>query len=248
MKRLILDIETAPNKVYTWGLYNQNIGINQIDEPGYILCWAAKWHGQKKIYFSSLYDHNKEYMLGTIYDLLNEADALIHYNGQRFDIPTLNQEFIMEGWTMPSPSIHIDLLKTARKQFRLPSNKLSYVAHYLKLGEKPSSSNMELWKSCMNGEAKAWKEMKKYNINDVVLTEKVYDKLLPWISNHPNHALFSKVGGVVCPTCGSQHLQKRGVTRTKTMSYQRYHCQDCGAWSRDRLANREGNKNTLVGL
>ncbi|KKK59389.1 hypothetical protein LCGC14_3034900, partial [marine sediment metagenome] len=139
-------------------------------------------------------------------------------------------------------------LKTARKQFRLPSNKLSYVAHYLKLGEKPSSSNMELWKSCMNGEAKAWKEMKKYNINDVILTEKVYDKLLPWISNHPNHALFNKVNAIVCPTCGSQHLQRRGITRTKTMSYQRYHCQNCGAWSRDRLANREDNENTLVGL
>ena len=248
MKRLILDIETAPNRVYTWGLFNQNIAINQIDEPGYILCWGAKWHGQKKLHFSSLHSTTKKDMLSRIYNLLDEADILIHYNGQRFDIPILNQEFIMQGWTMPSPSMHVDLLKTARKQFRLPSNKLSYVAHYLNIGEKPSSFNMQLWKDCMAGKAAAWKKMKEYNLNDVTLTEKVYDKLLPWIPNHPNYALFHREEYRVCPTCGSSHLQKRGVTRTKTMTYQRFHCQDCGAWSRSRVANKEDKKNTLVSI
>ena len=248
MKRLILDIETAPNKVYSWGLFNQNIAINQIDEPGYILCWGAKWHGKDKVHFASLKQHGKHEMLNRIYELLDEADALIHYNGQRFDIPTLNQEFLSEGWVMPSPSIHIDLLKTARKQFRLPSNKLAYVAHYLKLGEKPASFNMELWKACMRGEAKAWKSMKEYNINDVLLTERVYDKLLPWISNHPNYALFHGAEEMSCTTCGSHRLQKRGMTQTKTLKYQRYQCQDCGTWMRSRVSEKTGNRSKLVGI
>ncbi len=248
MKRLILDIETAPNKVYSWGLFNQNIAINQIDEPGYILCWGAKWYGKEKIYFSSLKSQGKEKMLRGIYKLLDESEAIIHYNGQRFDIPILNQEFLSLEWTMPSPSIQIDLLRTARKQFRLPSNKLAYVAHYLKIGEKPPATNFELWKACMRGEAKAWKQMKEYNINDVVLTEKVYDKLLPWISNHPNYALFHGTEGLSCTTCGSDHLQKRGMTQTKTLKYQRYQCQECGTWMRSRVSDKTGPRSELVGL
>lgn len=54
MKILLLDIETAPNTVYTWGLFKQNIAINQIESPGYILCWAAKWLGDDRMFFSSL--------------------------------------------------------------------------------------------------------------------------------------------------------------------------------------------------
>ena len=43
---LMLDIETTPDKVYTWGIWNINVGINQIIEPGGLLCFAAKWYGQ----------------------------------------------------------------------------------------------------------------------------------------------------------------------------------------------------------
>ena len=32
---LLLDIETAPNKVYVWGMWNQNIAANQVVEDGY---------------------------------------------------------------------------------------------------------------------------------------------------------------------------------------------------------------------
>ncbi len=248
MNRLILDIETAPHTVYSWGLFNQNHSINQIKEPGYVLCWSAKWHGDDHITFRSIHEHGKEGMLKEMYWLLDEADALIHYNGQRFDIPTLNGEFISLGWPMPSPSIHIDLLKTCRKQFRLASNKLAYVADYLKLGGKAPSFNMDLWKACMVGDKAAWKEMKKYNINDIVLTEKLYDALLPWISNHPNHALFHGTEGVTCTTCGSSHLQRRGLSYTKVNTYQRYQCQDCGAWMRMRKSEKNGAKSQLVGI
>ena len=37
----------------------------------------------------------------------------------------------------------------------------------------------ELWLKCMAGNANAWKVMKRYNIQDVRVTEKLYDKLRP---------------------------------------------------------------------
>ena len=63
MKILLLDIETAPNRVYCWGLWDQNIGLNQIEEPGYTLCFSAKWHGQKEIIFDSLQKSSQEEMI-----------------------------------------------------------------------------------------------------------------------------------------------------------------------------------------
>ena len=48
-KVLVIDIETSPNVVYAWGLWDQNIGISQVIEPSRVLCFAAKWVGQKKV-------------------------------------------------------------------------------------------------------------------------------------------------------------------------------------------------------
>lgn len=250
MKILLADIETAPHKVYSWGLWQQNIAINQIEEAGYTLCWAAKWLGDKDIMFSSIYSDTKLFMLQKIHALLDEADVVVHYNGTRFDIPTLNQEFLVNGLGPPSPVIEIDLLKTARQRFRLPSNKLDYVARHLGVEGKLSHKGMSLWQGCMAGDKASWATMEAYNKQDIVVLEKVYHHFLPWIANHPNHALFDSPDGMVCPNCGSGKLQKRGLSYTKTMTYQRYQCQDCGTWSRERTTNllAEQKKNVLVGV
>ena len=48
MKILILDIETSPHTGFHWGLFQQNISIGQLIESSTVLCWAAKWLGEKK--------------------------------------------------------------------------------------------------------------------------------------------------------------------------------------------------------
>jgi hypothetical protein len=88
----------------------------------------------------------------------------------------------------------------------------------------------------MNKDPAAWKVMEKYNKQDVLLLEKVYDRLLPWIKSHPNHNLFSGHG---CPNCGSGRLQKRGFTYTTTGTFQRFQCTDCGSWSKSSKAIKE---------
>ena len=248
MKILHLDIETAPNKVYTWGLWQQNVSINQIVEAGYTLCWAAKWHGKKGMMFNSIHKSSEKEMLEEIFELLSEADAVVHYNGTKFDIPTLNKEFVINGMGVPTPFHQIDLLKTARHRFRFPSNKLDYVAQALGLGAKVKHIGMELWNQCMAGDDKSWKQMEKYNKQDVVLLEEVYNELLPWIKNHPNHALFKTADRPICPNCGGTHLHKKGVETTSTMMYQRYKCVDCGTPIRGRtnVMSKEDKSNILV--
>jgi DNA-directed RNA polymerase subunit RPC12/RpoP len=230
MKILLLDIETAPNLVHVWGLWQQNVGINQIMASGYTLCFSAKWYGEEKIIFDSVFTSPVKRMLKRVHTLLEEADAVIHYNGTKFDIPTLNKEFILYGMKPPAPYKQIDLLKTARSQFRFPSNKLDYVAQALGLGKKTHGMTHDLWVQCMARDLEAWKKMETYNRNDVILLEKVYDRMKPWIKGHANHSLYT--GEIVCPNCGSHHLTKRGFAYTNAGKYQRLQCTDCGAWSK----------------
>lgn len=235
MKTLLLDCETFPHKVYAWGIWEQNIHINQIVEAGYTACWAAKWVDDSSMHFHSIQNSCREEMLRPMWDLLNEADAVIHYNGTKFDMPTLNKEFILAGMQPPSPYKQIDLLRTCRSQFKFPSNKLDYVAQALGLGCKTKHAGMELWLGCMNGDPKSWKVMEKYNKQDVKLLEKVYHVLLPWIKNHPNCGLYGEMKRPACKNCGSHYLTSRGYETTSVGKYQRLHCNKCGTWNRHYL-------------
>jgi hypothetical protein len=230
MKILLLDIETAPNLAYVWGLWKQNIAINQIENAGYVLSWAAKWLGEKDIKFVSVQRRSALAMLSPIHSMLHAADAVVHYNGSSFDIPTLNKEFIINGFKPPAPYKQIDLMLAVKGEFRFPSNKLDYVANTLGLGTKVRHEGHELWTKCMKGDAEAWGRMEEYNRHDVVLLEKLYARLLPWLKKHPNHAAFREEA--VCPSCGSSKVQRRGTQVATLLKYVRYHCQDCGTWFR----------------
>lgn len=239
MRLLFLDIETAPNLATVWGLYDQNIALNQLIKPGYTLCWAAKWHGEKELSYCSILEGHKR-MVRRIHKLLSAADAVCHYNGNKFDIPTLAKEFLLLGMNPPTPAKQIDLLETARRRFRLASNKLDFVAKSLGLGGKYAHKGHELWLECMAKNKEAFATMEAYNKQDVLLLEKVYDRLLPWIDRHPNRSVLCDT--FCCPKCGSNSYQQRGVAIQVTGRYRRYSCKQCGGWFR--LNVREPSQKT----
>lgn len=240
MKILTIDIETSPNVADVWGLWNQNVGINQLHESTRMLCYAYKWHGEKKTYFES--EWSSDDMLEPLWTALDDADAVVTYNGDRFDITHINREFVQAGYGPPSPFKSVDIVKVVKKHFRFPSNKLQYVSTALGLEGKLQHSGHSLWTRVLEGDEKAQRLMQRYNIQDVVLLEKVYDKLLPWIHTLPNRNLF---GGDGCPRCGSSLLQKRGFSYTNQGQFQRYQCQDCGGWSKESV-RLDGTK--IVGI
>jgi DNA polymerase elongation subunit (family B)/DNA-directed RNA polymerase subunit RPC12/RpoP len=246
MKILLIDIETAPNTAHVWGLFKQTVSIKQLMESSYVMCWAAKWLGKRAVEFSSVHEDDERDVVRRAWELLDKADAVCHYNGTKFDIPTLNKEFLLHEMGPPSPYTQIDLLKVARQQFKFPSNRLDYVAQALGVGKKTPHEGHELWVKCMNDDPAAWRKMKRYNVQDVRLLEDVYGRLLPWIKGHPNHALYKDTDRPTCTNCGSENLQSRGKAHTKTQTYKRYQCQDCGTWLRSRLNNTENKENVLV--
>lgn len=180
MKILLLDIETTPLQVYTWGLWDQNIGINQIIKSTEMMCFGAKWLGQKSVTFKSVHHDGKKTMLEELHKLMDEADVLVGWNSAAFDHKHINREFLENKMTPPSPTKDLDLMSITKANFQFPSNKLDYVAQKLGVGSKVKHSGFELWIKCMDGDDKAWQEMKRYQIQDVQLLDSLYDILLPW--------------------------------------------------------------------
>jgi len=232
MKVLMLDIETAPNVAHVWGLWQQNVGLNQLLSSTEMMCFAAKWLDSKKVLFHSTHHDGKQQMVEAAHALLNEADVVMGWNSKSFDVKHLNREFLEAGLTPPSPFKQIDLMLAVKKQFRLPSNKLQYVSTLLGLAGKVSHSGHQLWIRCLAGEDKAWAEMKRYNIQDVVLLEELYEVLRPWITNHPSVSLHNGTEEQACPACGSQDLRREGYSYTSVGKFQRFQCSGCGKWSR----------------
>jgi hypothetical protein len=224
---LVLDIETKPVIAYTWSLFDLRVGLDQIIETGGLLCFAAKWLGETDVHFYCEWEHGKEAMVLAIHKLLTEADAVITYNGDKFDIPKLMAEFILAGLDAPPPITSIDVYKTVRAHLGFTSKKLDFVAKALGSKGKHKHGGFVLWRKVMEGDAEARREMKTYNIGDIDELEFVYNKVRPFIKNHPH---MSTVKSIECGACGSDKTQSRGWRRTKAMRIQRLHCQDCGSW------------------
>lgn len=241
MKILTIDCETAPSKAYIWGLFKQNISIDKIVKIGGLLCFAAKWKGSKEVEFYRGPD-----MVEQAHRLLSEADGVITYNGDSFDLPILNAAMAVRGIHPPDPYKSIDLIKTIRGRFKFVSNKLQHVATEFGLGSKADTGGFDLWKRCLAGDEAAWAKMMKYNIQDVRLTEKLYDRILPWIVNHPNYALYHDQCRPACDKCGGV-VKQNGKERTLLGVYQRYRCTRCGNPMRGRymISEKEERKNVL---
>ena len=86
-KVFLPDIETSPLVLSTWGLLDQNIGLNQIKDDWSVLSWAAKWLGEKKLMYQDVrHQKNKrddKAMLAGIWHLLDEADIVVGREFQR---------------------------------------------------------------------------------------------------------------------------------------------------------------------
>ena len=227
-KILVLDIETAPGEAYIWSLYdNGPIPLERLKRPGRILCWAAKFVGESEVYQRDERD-GRAIMLVGLRELLVEAEAVVTYNGTRFDLPRINGELVERRLRpVPRPT-HIDLYKTV-KGLGLMSGKLAYVSELLDIGAKTRTGGFGLWRKIIEeNDKRAWATMLRYNAQDVRLTERLYKRLRPYIAGHPR--LRASGDRPECEVCGSARLQSRGYRYTRMYKIHRYQCTSCGHW------------------
>ncbi len=246
MKILLLDVETAPHLAHVWGLFQQNVGLAQLIESSYLLCWSAMWLGSKSIEYAGKDTVTHKKMLERIHTLLCEADVVVHYNGKSFDIPVLNSEFLQAGMPPPKPFKQVDLYRVVKKNFKLPSNKLDYVAKMLGLAGKVKHTGHELWVKCMAKDPTAWRIMQRYNKQDTKLLEQVYYKLMPWLKG-ANYSTYTNKK--CCPNCGTHNFTNKGWYYSEARRYALYNCHKCFTWFRDRASDRANHsRSTGVSL
>lgn len=249
-----IDIETAPLDAQVWGLYDQTVGLNQIKTEWSILSFTYKQLGAPKkqmLYVDTAgKPRDDRDLCAELWHILHENDFLIAQNGKRFDLRKIKARLIMHGFTPPSPVKVIDTMLMAREVAAFTSNKLEWLSEYLSSVQKLKHKDFpgfDLWRECLADNPKAWASMRKYNVVDVLSTEEVYIKLRPWVTQHPNIAAFYDDDVMRCPCCGSADLRQDGFAFTNVSKYNRYQCNSCGAWSRDRYTiNSTAKRRSLL--
>jgi hypothetical protein len=229
-KILYIDIETSPSLVYTFQFWNVNISPDKIVKPGGMMCFAYSWDDGETQFVRG----SSRAMAKKVYQLLDQADVVVTYNGNKFDIPHLQRHLTLNGYTSPSPFVSVDLFAVVKREQRgvWPSLRLGYLAQELDLRGKLQNDGFQLWIDCMAGDKAAWEQMRDYNLRDVDLLKEMFPLLRHKVRNLPSASLYMDTDERVCPNCGSTSFQSRGIQRNKTRAYRRFLCNECRSWFR----------------
>jgi transposase-like protein len=247
-KVLLFDLETAPLPALVFNMWNQNIGMHQLQhgaEYFWIITWSAKWLFDNEAMTGGVtpkeaLKKDDSRIVRQLWELFDEADIIIAHNAKKFDIKHSNTRFLLNGLQPPSPYLVIDTLLEARKNFYLPHNKLDYIAQIFGI-EMKKPTTMQLWTKCLEGDKDSLEYMQSYNDRDVFILEEIYLKIRPWIKSHPNFNLYNgNAGG--CSTCKSTNIKRKGWYPTFVNRFEAWQCQDCGSFSR---TGKSGKKTDL---
>lgn len=250
-KILLIDIETAPLVAHLWSMWQDGIGLNQIQSDWYILSFCAKWVGEDKVIYhdqQNKIDKEDDYeLLEKLWDLLNTADIVVGHNAKRFDTKKINARLILNGFPKPSHYRVVDTMLIAKAQFGFTSNKLQYLTDNLcetKKSEHKKFPGHSLWVECLADNAEAWEEMKLYNIDDVLSLEELYNVLSSWDSKLPNFDVY------VDDVLDMSEWKKDGFYYSNFGKYQIYRNKVTGVQRRSRvnLLSKEKRSQLLSNL
>ena len=245
-KILIYDLEVTPTLGWTYGLYKTN--VIKVEQNPSIMSISWRWYGENITKHESLAtiprkrgtDANLA-LVKLIHSLFDEADVVVAHNANRFDNKVATASFLRYNLAPPSPYKTVDTLAVARNVARFNSNSLNSLGELFGLGSKTKITHGDLWYDCLTGSGKAWRQLKEYNNQDVDLLYAIYERLRPYIKNHPNLGDITQVDGV-CPKCGSSNLERRGFNMRRNGKVQRFQCKSCGGWCSEATLRTTGGR------
>lgn len=247
-KILTFDIETSHMVAATFGLWKADIPYDHIIHDWRIFSAAWKWLGNDTVYSASQAEYTEEEVIHALTSAIQQADIVVGHNIDRFDLKKLNTRvFLCDRPPFFLPT-SVDTYKVAKKEFAFSSNRLDYIAKALGVGGKTSTPT-GLWLKALFGDKEAFTIMEEYNRNDVVINEKVYLKMRPFIRNHPDVSQLTLNGERLgCPSCGSEKIIKYGTYKEKhggalkqKRRYQRHQCTSCRRLFLGAMLKGDGN-------
>lgn len=234
MKRIFLDIETSPLLVCSWGVGRKiNISYDNVVKERSIICICWKVEGSSKVnalQWSAT--QNDKAMLLEFERIIRDADELVGHNLKSFDLPWIRARCMFHQIpTLPDYKI-ADTLTMARSRFRFVSNRLDYLGNFLGYGGKEDTGGFGLWKSVvLENSLSSLAKMIKYCKKDVLLVEKVYNRLSPEVPATIHAGVLSGHEKWSCPRCESENVKtsKTKITAKGSKSYQ-MQCINCGGY------------------
>lgn len=235
---LFFDVEVMASLVLAFPRFKANISPDAVIEEPYMLSYAGSW-GEGEVFSQKLtdnpdwaYEPKSDYrLICSVWELLDKADIVIAHNA-KFDKGWFNQRCAVWGISPPSPYKLICTLKEVRKAFNLPANSLKAVTNYFDLTNKLDSGGMETWVRIYNGDRTAFDDMEEYNIGDIPTLREVYRTVLPFMTTHPNVALYYSDDKPRCYKCGSTELSETGkYTYTGVSKFELTQCGKCGSFN-----------------
>lgn len=233
-KVLIFDLETTPMLRWAFSLHEEHASPKTIVRDWHLLSYSAQWLFEDDVFAEVLTPKeikavDDSRLARSMWELIDNADIAVAYNGTNFDFKRLNTRFLKHGLLPPSHFLTVDPILTARSVFDFSSNSMDYVAEFLE-HDKKIHTDFSLWSSCMDGNLESLENMLEYNVQDIKVLESLYLSLLPYMKNHPNMNLFYEDNVQRCRQCGSEKIIEipKKVYRTLTNAYGLYRCTNCG--------------------
>lgn len=119
-----------------------------------------------------------------IRDILEEADMIVGWNSELFDIPFLNARLALAGERPFNPHFHLDLMwYSGGSSMRIGSKKLDNVAKFFDLDQQKTPITWKDWQRAATGDIEAMHMVVKHCEADVLILKEVYDHLLPYVKN-----------------------------------------------------------------
>jgi len=157
---------------------------------GILLSYAIKEYGKKKIYSSAITQKEirSEYLDKKLTERLvkdfSRFDVVVTYYGSRCDIPYMRTRALK--WGIPFPSYgyikHIDLYYLVKSKLSLNRNRLETACSLLGIEGKNHVFG-DKWIRAVTGHIPSINYILDHNKRDVVITEKLYKKLITFSAN-----------------------------------------------------------------
>jgi uncharacterized protein YprB with RNaseH-like and TPR domain len=189
-------IETHPNcfrkgliKREDWW-HDKRIGYFDIEASnldanwGFVLSWCIKYRDEDKI-VSDIISQEEIYnmtfdkrVMKTLIEELENVDILVTYYGTGFDIPYIRTRALLWDYEFPEfgSIYHWDLYYKVRSKLKLSSNSLGSATKFFGIEGKTHLSP-DWFMKAKYGHKKALKELLHHNEEDVLILQRLHDKL-----------------------------------------------------------------------
>lgn len=150
---------------------------------GFMLSWSLKYRGgplksavvTRKEIFDGKYDKR---ITKELLDELRNVDIVATYYGTGFDIKYFRSRSLYWGYLFPAYGsiYHFDVYYRVRALLKLHRNSLDAATSFLGI-EGKTPIDISVWNEAQYGKPRALKKVLEHNDADVIILEKLFDKL-----------------------------------------------------------------------